>query len=205
MIKLSIIVPYYDLSVGREAFVRCLKSLVAQKRPDVEILIYHDGELNIKVHDDIQFLLDELGISIIETDKRMNVWGHNLRDLGIKECKGEYVLHLNSDNVLYNLNSIINVLNTNDEVYLFPILMRGLLRHNSGEAIRTNNIYDVTGLTGNPVLGKIDAMQIITKKNVWLNIGGWNDYTINSDGKLIEKIVKNYSYTKTRVIIGEHW
>ena len=36
---------------------------------------------------------------VIYTEERANVWGHNLRDIGIKMAKGKYNLHTNCDTV----------------------------------------------------------------------------------------------------------
>lgn len=91
----SIIIPHYQPSVTEEEFRRCTQSLEDQTCKDFEVLIYHDGPL-----------LDPDAVKgspypVLPTKKRIGDYGHSLRDFGIRQAKGEWIIHLNADGVLY--------------------------------------------------------------------------------------------------------
>src|SRR5438105_3579170 len=89
----SIIVVHYQGVNSHEIFCRGIGSLLVQTFRDFEILAYHDGPL-----------LDRsviMPVPVFCTEQRHDDWGHSLRDRGIREAKGEYVLHFNADNILY--------------------------------------------------------------------------------------------------------
>lgn len=91
----SIIIPHYQPSVSEEEFRRCVQSLEDQTCKDFEVLIYHDGPL-----------LDPDAVKgspypVRPTKKRIGDYGHSLRDFGIRQAKGTWIIHLNADGVLY--------------------------------------------------------------------------------------------------------
>src|SRR5271170_6135257 len=88
----SIIVVHYQGVNTHEVFLRGIRSLQAQTLRDFEILCYHDGPL---LDESVKF-----PIPVTCTEKRFNDWGHSLRDMGIREAKGDYILHFNADNTL---------------------------------------------------------------------------------------------------------
>src|SRR5215216_6374124 len=89
----SIIVVHYQGTISREIFGRGIASLQAQTFTDYEILCYHDGPL-----------LDPDAprpVPIRATPQRFNDFGHSLRDIGIREAAGDYIIQFNADNLLY--------------------------------------------------------------------------------------------------------
>lgn len=91
----SIVIPHYQPSVTEEEFRRCMQSLEDQTCKDFEVLIYHDGPL---IDPDA---VKGSPFPVEATKKRMGDFGHSLRDLGIRRAKGEWIIHLNADGVLY--------------------------------------------------------------------------------------------------------
>lgn len=91
----SIIIPHYQPSVTEEEFRRCMKSLEDQTDKDFEVLLYHDGPLT-----DPDAVKDS-PYPVQATKKRIGDFGHSLRDFGIRQAKGEWIIHLNADGVLY--------------------------------------------------------------------------------------------------------
>src|SRR5687768_14120246 len=89
----SIVVVHYQGTVPHDIFLRGIESLRSQTFRDHEILVYHDGPL---LEPDVA-----TPVPIRPTEKRFNDWGHSLRDIGIREARGEYILHFNADNILY--------------------------------------------------------------------------------------------------------
>src|SRR5437762_14065631 len=89
----SIIVVHFQGTISRDVYLRGINSIQQQTMGDYEVLVYHDGPL-----------LDAEAptpVPIRCTEVRHNDWGHSLRDRGIREAKGDYIVHFNADNVLY--------------------------------------------------------------------------------------------------------
>ncbi len=177
----SIIVVHFQGTISREIFARGIASLQAQTFKDFEILCYHDGPL-----------LDSLApqpVPIRATEKRFNDFGHSLRDIGIREAKGDYIVHFNADNILYPnaLETIAaeirrgsrlfqlpgQVAADTDNIIVIPMIMHDMQRY-LGTAVRLpkeSGCYLI--LTGNPPgVGLIDCMQLVMKRSLWLAEGG---------------------------------
>lgn len=211
--RFSIIVPHYDLSVSDEFFCRGIQSLLNQTNQDFEVLIYHDGPTSRPIPDIWKQFGDKCKLTI--TEKRKNDWGHSNRDLGIREANGEYIVHFNPDNILYDfaLSEIENKIKespkiqypANNKIIVFPIKMIGICTN--GNALwRTREEKDVVILTGYPCIKfNIDAMQLVMSKNYWINYGGWYDKSEQSDGNMYPKFVRHAGARYCDKILGEHW
>ena len=209
----SVIVVHYQGTVPHEIFCRGIASLTAQSM-EFEILCYHDGPL-------LQPEL-EMPVPIRATETRYNDFGHSLRDLGIRAAAGEYIVHFNADNVLYPdaLERIAaeiarpprvvlpdgKPLDAND-IIIFPIKMFGLLRvwptvaQYKGK--HKPDWFEI--LTGNPPIARnIDCMQLVMKRQLWLDEGGWYDKSELSDGVMYEKFCGKYGYRTVGAVLGEH-
>jgi hypothetical protein len=51
----------------------------------------------------------------------------------------------------------------------------------------------------------IDAMQLVTTREIWQRMGGWHDKSENSDGVLLTAITKRFGYLVIPEVLGEHW
>ncbi|HVT79576.1 MAG TPA: glycosyltransferase [Phycisphaerae bacterium] len=213
MPRFSIIVPHYQGTIPHSIFLRGIASLQAQTLQDFELLVYHDGPL-----------LDatvEFPVPVIATARRFNDFGHSLRDRGIREATGEYIVHFNPDNLLYPhaLQTIAEeiarpsrlytdagqALDTND-IIIFPILMHGLLkfRHLTLQSKTHQDFYIILTAIP-PVVQNIDAMQLVMKRSLWLAEGGWSDTSELSDGLLYERFCGKYGYRHVGPVLGEHF
>jgi glycosyltransferase involved in cell wall biosynthesis len=204
--KFSIIIPHYDGVVSDERLIECMNSLASQTLKDYEILMYHDGPLSR------DFPID---YPITITDRRVGDWGHSLRDRGIREAKGEYIVHLNADNILYPnaLEEVNNLINkdypfyspTNKGLIVIPILMIGCAVNGNTLWRDLNNTTDSCILTGYPArLNFIDCMQLIMKRDIWLQEGGWFLKDSASDGRMYEFFVGKYGARYCNKVLGEH-
>jgi len=215
-LKFSIIVPHYDGVISDEIFIEGMKSLDESTFRDFEVLIYHDGPVSRPIPDLSEF---SFTYKYRETKTRYNDWGHSLRDLGIKEASGDYIIHFNPDNLLYpdamfNIHKSIVRLNElfggYVDIIICPIIMQGMVRVNSKEALkvslhRTYDNRDTLVMDGYPPMPlNIDCMQLVGKRSMWLSQGGWYNKEETSDGLIYQDLCNKHSYTTCGNLIGEH-
>ncbi len=209
-VKYSIIVPHYQNTISDDVLNRGLNSLLSQTYDNYEIILIHDGPINRKLE-----IPNSDKIKTVVTDIRFNDWGHSLRDLGIKICTGDYIIHFNPDNILYK-NALKEITETvvdqkyrthNNNIIIFPIYLMGYTalgdRH-----IRLQEYEEEIKipLVGNPaILNYIDCMQLVMKKYIWQNYGGWYNKSFAGDGIMYERFVKeNQGARYCSNILGEH-
>lgn len=210
----SIIVVHYQGAISREVYLRGINSILAQTFKDFEVLVYHDGPL-----------LDAEAptpVPIRCTPARHNDWGHSLRDMGIREATGDYIIHFNADNVLYS-NALQVLADTvrepnrifdtntgramdNAALIVFPILMHDHVRY-MDTIVRLNpNSGAKMIMTGNPPLfGWIDCMQLVMLRRLWLAEGGWSDRSKAGDGVMYQRFTAKYGYRGVGQVLGEHY
>ena len=206
----SIIVVHYQGTIPHEIFLRGIGSILNQTCKDYEILCYHDGPL---LDTSVQF-----PVPVKTTAIRFNDWGHSLRDLGIREAKGDYIVHFNADNVLYphaleevrkaqqrpsKIFSNGAAMDT-DDMIIFPIKLMGMITFR-GASVRIKGETEFTICVAHPpVLYNIDCMQLVMKRTLWLAEGGWYDKTEKGDGIMYERFARKYGYRTVSDVLGEH-
>lgn len=211
--KFSIIVPHYDGSISDELFERGIQSLLDQSYQDFEVLIYHDGPTQRPIPDLWNQFGDRAKLTV--TKKRENNWGHDNRDRGIKDAKGEYIVHFNPDNILYS-NALEEIklkseesyeIDTTNKLIIFPIRMCGMQSNGKfvwreqDKASEKSMIF-----TGFPSIKyNIDAMQLVMHNQLWYKYGGWYDKTKESDGNMYPRFVQENGARYCSKILGEHW
>lgn len=204
----SIVAPHYQPTIDADTFWRGMKCLLAQTYDNFEVLVYHDGP---KVRDD-KFPKDER-FKFIYTKERKNDWGHSNRQRGIKEAKGEYIVHFNPDNILYpNALEALNALRykefpgiEHDDLLVFSVLMREMYTLGPYAARMKGSELSMV-LTGYPpVKYNIDAMQLVMKRKLWLSYGGWYDKTEASDSIMYPRFIHEQRAKYTFEVLGEHW
>jgi glycosyltransferase involved in cell wall biosynthesis len=215
--RFSIIIPHYDNAVSDADLSRCLLSLANQTFRDFEVLLFHDGPPSRPSVDPPDNLPNYRPRC---TDVRANDYGHSLRDVGIRLAKGDYIVHLNADNLLYPdaLEELDRVsrrdevetaslpLRTNPALLVFPIVMRGVVGTCLGHYIRTFNPEHTIILTGcPPVRANIDCMQLVMRRELWLSFGGWYDKSRDSDGNMYPRFIREQSARMVGKVLGEHW
>ena len=100
----SIIIPVYNSELFLE---RCIKSILTQDYKNFELLLIDDGskDLSGKICDDFS-IMDE---RVVVYHKKNNGVS-NARNFGIDQCKGKYVVFVDSDDWVEN-NYISNLYN----------------------------------------------------------------------------------------------
>ncbi|MGE0722878.1 MAG: glycosyltransferase family 2 protein [Alphaproteobacteria bacterium] len=228
MPRFSVILVHFDGAVSDQELHRGLGALEAQTFRDFEILAYHDGPVS----------RDGFGAGLAEryphvrrvvsTGARAADWGHSLRDRGIREARGEYLVHFNADNLLYPfalaeidrtirwqrdyLRNDDGVLFDSNDIVIFPILMRGMdadgryVWRDRNWQQRREPLRNALICTGYPVeLNFIDCMQLVMRRTTWLAEGGWSNREERSDGILYPRFVERYGAKYVNKILGEHW
>jgi hypothetical protein len=179
MKKFCIIAVDYEYHVPRTgktpSIQTGLQSIANQTFRDFNIVICHDGPKE-KTYEEEGIDFKALGIEpiLINTEKRMNDWGHSSRDLAMKYAYennlGEYYIQFNIDNLLYKnaleyLNNEID--KTTKNIFLFSII-----HHVIGAVVSGDR----------PVFHKTDALQVVAHRDVWKECGFWEDKRYDSDG-----------------------
>ena len=147
--KFSIIVVCYE----RYYNVQCLiYSLLSQTYDNFEVILIHDG-YNTEHRQIIEPYLNDKRFKYIQTDQRYNDWGMTLRNIGLKEATGEWVINTNDDNyyVPVYLEELNKVIESNQEcnfIYYDCVLNHhNIINHNKKDYGLFINIEDgVTGL-----------------------------------------------------------
>ncbi|MBS5037704.1 MAG: glycosyltransferase family 2 protein [Fusobacterium sp.] len=91
-IKISVIVPVYNTSKFLE---KCLNSIIEQNFKDIEIIIINDCSTDNSLEIINELIKTDSRIILINKEKNEGLSA--ARNSGIKIAKGEYVLHIDSD------------------------------------------------------------------------------------------------------------
>lgn len=201
MTRFSIIATDYEPYVPRDRMLEGLNSLANQTFKDFELIIVHDGP-KPTTSDEYSAGIDNY--RYLETDKHYGVygtdefyagygWGHHSRDLGMKECNGEYIINFNIDNLLYPeaLQKINDKLRkTNADCLVFAC------KHEK---------FDINYFSGiPPVMGKVDMLQCVVSRRAWQSVGWWHRYDHSSDGYIFKELVDRYGYVHIPEVLGEN-
>lgn len=91
MIKYSVIIPVYN---SEKTIARCLNSLTAQKRDDVQIVVVNDGSRDNSEEIIMQLAAENPSIEYVYQD---NAGVSRARNTGLNHAKGIYVTFVDSD------------------------------------------------------------------------------------------------------------
>lgn len=188
---ITIVAVDYDQWVPREGAKRGMKSLENQTMKDFEVLFFHDGPRTYNVKEQLDLTNTWMDITYANTHTRFNMWGHPQRHLGVQMARGQYILHFNCDNYLEPdaLEKIKEVIDTHNPNAIVC-------------SIRWNGHY-FPGVPVHP--GNIDCLQMVAKKSVWEEIGGWYQYDGASDGPIYKRIDELYGHYHLDYIIGDNY
>jgi len=204
----SIILVHDQKTTSHNVYLRGLKSLGNQTFRDFEVLQYHDGPLL----DDTVVFPDP----IVCSDKRYDDWGHSLRNIGIRDAKGDYLLHFDSSGILYPnaLEDIVREINrpfrfTDDngfpddppDIIIFSVKRWGMIKFRkiTCQVLGNPDFYLI--IDGNTFC--LDNMQTVMRRELWLAEGGWRDKRQYGHGYMIEEFAKKYGYRQIADVLGE--
>lgn len=209
--RFSILVTDYDKHVNRERMLLGIDSLKKQSFKDFEVIICHDGPKE-KTYEEEGVDFEWLSPTIINSETRHNDWGHSLRDKMMKMAKGDWFLHFNIDNILYE-NCLQEVSNKIDEVKstLADYQVMGRFEKDDPFSvvfyIKHWKLYpDGSVLRGTPPrLMQIDLLQMVIHRDIWKDIGYWYNKKERSDGVIYEQIGRNYPWTVVSKVLAENF
>ena len=199
MVFFTIIIPHYQGSTSKEELMQCITSIMEQECQDYELLLFHDGPL-----------IRDCPYEIIKTSLHYGDWGHSLRDLGIRMAKGEWIVMLNSDSILYpkTLKKVKKAIKEHKDyegVIIMPVFMNGLQIFKSKACYSNPRNKDIIQyFKGEPEYARIDCMQLVMKKEDWLRYGGWYDKRCDGDGHMYPRFMKEKSFIRIGDVCGEH-
>ena len=201
--RFTIVMTHYQGCIDHDRFIKCIESLNNQEFKDFELLCFHDGPLldeSVELPCEVQF-----------TEERYNDWGHTLRNIGIEQAEGEYIIHTNSDNIFYpnalkELDKRIRL--DNPSMVIYFVKMMGMEKDWVKNIIKYDNPRDYSKwhlLMGYPLeYGNLDCMQLVMKTDLWKK-ETWYDTREQGDGVMYQKFGQKYDYKYVHKILGEHY
>lgn len=197
--KFSIIAVDYEFHVPRDGMRRGLQSLADQTFKDFELIICHDGPKAIPYEQEVDFKSMGLDPIIINTDERMQDWGHWSRDKAMRIANGQYFFQFNIDNFLYP-NCLEEISKHIDEKAALITIFH--IKHFKVPWFP----WAVERFTGTPPIERhIDAMQLVAHRKVWEEMNYWYDKSFCGDGAIYEAMCKKYPWTELPEILGENY
>jgi glycosyltransferase involved in cell wall biosynthesis len=197
MPKVSILTPTYKRNLQS-----CINCVNWQTYTDWEHVIVSDGpdpELR-------EWLVNNNHLSekrrYYELPENVGDYGASVRKWALPLLEGEYFAFLDDDNIIFPdfLNEFVITLNDSPNEVGFAIC----------QIIHLGPLPDWIGpvpkvLTGEPVIiGAIDTLQVMAKKEAILKMGWNSEAGFHSDGATYEELSKKYSYLKIEKILGVH-
>lgn len=162
-----------------------VQAILNQSSKDWYLTILHDGP-----SDEFEQIMQEyLDISpgmieYLSTDVRHNDYGHSLRDIGLKNIQGDYVLLTNADNYIpkaieYLINATIE---TNADIVIFDMIHS----HNcpGGRPLPPYSYFETAYERRS-----IDVSSAIVKKNLAEQVG-FRDKKFDGDATYFEDILR---------------
>ena len=163
-----------------------VQSWINQSKDNWFLTVIHDGP-NEEFNEIMRGYKDECSdkIEYLTTSERFNDYGHSLRDMGLKNIKGEYALLTNADN--YFIPKTIEFINeafieNQPEVVIFDMVHS---HHNPGASNLPAYSYFETKLERL----SIDISAAIVKSSLAEKVG-FRDKTHDGDASYFEDIIR---------------
>lgn len=102
-VRLSIVIPIYEMQNAEELLTRCLDSLVDQSFSDFDVIVTDNSE-----GDSLRHLLDDYELDIKYYRNPRKGMAQNTNE-GIKRATGKLIKILYMDDYLYNVNSVWDI------------------------------------------------------------------------------------------------
>lgn len=182
--KLSIVLLNYQ---GDPVVYNCIKSIFRNTYSDFEIIFVDNGSTDGSYEKSLELLKSKSNVTIIRNEKNLGFTkGFNI---GIKVAKGEYLLLLNNDTILYEnaLFELIKFMDANPSVGLAEGRIENLLEDSINYSDpRIANFFGILIEAGEHQINPYQFSEInrifapvgvwpIVKKSVYFEVGGYDD------------------------------
>lgn len=173
---ISILIPVYNTPY--EWIYQCHMSIMRQSFTKFEIIYVNDGSTNLETLNFFNEIKDNRIVKIINLEKNVGI--AKALNIGLKECKYEYVARMDSDDIMYNNRLLYQY----DYLYKNPnvdLVGSGIeyYKYINGKWIIENNTNFHPNIITPDILSKSDWVinhpTVMFKKNKILSIGGYNE------------------------------
>lgn len=159
-----------------------INSVLDQTDQRFTLKIYHDGP----VDKETKAICDRLEVPLIQTATRANQYGHNLRELALKECETEWLNWTNGDNYLVPKYVELMLAAADNKV---DLVYCDLLHSYPNVNFDGKGPYNV--LNSFPTVDRIDFANFIVRTEKAKQIGfPFRDY--GADGTFINQFMAHY-------------
>lgn len=191
-IRLSIIVVSYKQPIALQCL---LSSLACQVLQNFEVLVYHDGpdpETKAVVE---RFEQSSDRFRYHETARRYNDWGHSLRELGIQEAQGEYLLITNGDN--YYVPRFTQFAFDAVKIGCLDMVLWDLIHSYTSSGQKTLRCY--TPFRVFPARYVVDIAAVMVRSDLARQVG-FVDHSHNGDATYVEHLL---AHGKSKMRVGK--
>jgi len=225
----SIIIVHSQADSEAASLKRSLDALDRQSYQNFEVLVYYEGSAPELLEEAVG-LRQYPRISRYEWRDEADDDAVSLRERGMSQARGEYIIHLMPEDLLYDfaLERIVSVMRTprrnlavdprsGQILEGFPelavdmnrndILIMAIVRVGvecDGTRYWMNRQGDRRSgmmLSGFPALpGLVEPMQFVVRRAIWEQYGGWK-----SDTAIFARMVQEHRARCVPAVLGEHW
>jgi len=158
--KLSIIIPIYN---SEKYLSECLDSIIVSEK-DLDIILVDDGSKDKSYVICKEYAKKDNRIKIIHKD---NGGVSSARNLGIENATGEYIMFVDSDDILYNKWDLIFDYIKEDDIYYFDMQIKNKVDKNELLKYITGANKEKVYLSG--PFSKVFNNKFIKKNNLMFN------------------------------------
>lgn len=199
--RVTIICPIYN------SYPQIISSLICQTHKNWELILIHDGE-NVSGLQEIVTAANDDRIKYIVYPRRLNNWGHGLRNWSLKMMKSgkmsvdsNYIVITNPDN--YYVPTFLEYMMQGFEKDIVATycdkFVHGYESHQDVQGVNTVHKWGV--LDSRLKLGWLDCGGVMVRKSVAMEIG-WRSMEIYSDWTYFEDIIKKYGAESFKRVNG---
>ncbi|MEK7802492.1 MAG: glycosyltransferase [Pseudomonadota bacterium] len=187
-IRLSVVIVTYHQELALDCL---LMSLQCQTLQNFEIIVLHDG-----LNERTRILMDKYKAIMsnrcryVETTIRYNDYGHTLRDLGIREANGEYILITNGDNY-YSPRCFEFVFDAVNKFDLSLVMWNMVHSHGNAGGMASAACSPFTVF---PFRGRLDIGAFLVKRMLATEVG-FRDKSHDGDASYFEDLLEHTTRT----------
>lgn len=182
----SIVIPTY----GRTEYLRrAIESILSQTYDNIEIIVVNDNSRESPYFDITNKIISDLDESKVVSviSQGVNQGGSVARNIGIENCKGQYIGFLDDDDFFYKNKIEKQIMHLKN--YDLDVSICDMYIDNIKERKKNLGIARVGSISDFMINGNTYTPMILSKKQVLINICGFTDTPRFQDHLLMLKIL----------------